>query len=275
MRHIHLALVTRLQNEASYLGEWLEYHLLVGVEHFFLYDMDSAPDQRELLEPYVRRGLVTRVPWSHFEGTRYDRHRKGLRHTKSSLAIQHFAKNFREQVQWAQMIDGDEFLFPTDSDSVLEPLSAYDPDEVRALSVPRYNFGHNGHESRPPGLMIANYLRREAEWSSRKELGNAVQISTNFWNRRNHRWHYKLFARGRLVTEDEVKGLRINHYYTKSFEEFQARQNTNRTRSGSRSSFDHRNARCNAVEDTGMLRFVEKVEKALEATTQESGPATS
>ena len=68
-----LAFVTRIKNEDLYIREWLEYHLLVGVEHFFLYDMDGGQGLAGILEPYEDAGVVTRIPWTHYEGTRLDR----------------------------------------------------------------------------------------------------------------------------------------------------------------------------------------------------------
>jgi hypothetical protein len=60
-----------------------------------------------------------------------------------------------------------------------------------------------------------------------------------------------------------VETLRINHYFTKSFEEFQIRQNTNRTRLQTRDHFERRNRGRNDVDDDGMLRFAPAVRRAL------------
>ena len=40
-------------------AEWIEFHRLVGVERFFLYDNGSTDDHREVLAPYVEEGIVT------------------------------------------------------------------------------------------------------------------------------------------------------------------------------------------------------------------------
>ena len=160
-----LAFVTRVKHEDLYIREWLEYHLLVGVEHFFLYDMDGGQGLAGILEPYEDAGVVTRIPWTHYEGTRLDRGGP-IRQNKSSLAHRHFVLHFRRRVRWAQKIDADEFLYPLVGNDVIGPLRAFDPDRVRGIRVPRFNFGHNGHERRPPGLVIESYLRREATRSS-------------------------------------------------------------------------------------------------------------
>jgi hypothetical protein len=258
-----LAFVTRVKHEDLYIREWLEYHLLVGVEHFFLYDMDGGQGLAGILEPYEDAGVVTRIAWSHYEGTRLDRKKAFFRHNKSSLAHRHFARHFRRRVCWAQKIDGDEFLYPLAGDDVIGPLRAFDPNRVRGIGVPRFNFGHNGHERRPPGLTIESYLRREATQSSSKDMANGEFLSGNHFRRGSHRWSYRLHRRGTLVASDQVETLRINHYFTKSFEEFLIRQNTNRTRRQTREQFDDRNRRRNDVDDDGMLRFVPAVRRAL------------
>ena len=257
-----LTFVTRIKGEDLYLREWLEYHLLVGVEHFFLYDMDGGQVQAGILEPYEDAGVVTRIPWSHYEGTRLDRKKARFRHNKSSLAHQHFARHFRSRVCWAQKIDGDEFLYPLTGDNVIGPIRAFDRNRLRGICVPRFNFGDNGHERRPPGVVIASYLKREATRSSQKDMANGEKLSGNQC-RGAHRWAYSLHKRGTFVSPDPVDTLRINHYFTKSFEEFQIRQNDTGQRRQTREQFDLRNRGCDAVDDDGMLRFAPAVRLAL------------
>ena len=36
-----LAFVSIMKDEGSYIKEWLDYHLLAGVNHFFIYDNES------------------------------------------------------------------------------------------------------------------------------------------------------------------------------------------------------------------------------------------
>jgi hypothetical protein len=259
--------VTRIKHESLYLREWLEYHLLVGVEHFFLYDMDEGYGHSEILAPYEAAGVVTRVPWSHYEGTRLDRPRKPFHSNKSSLAHRHFATHFRRRVCWAQKIDGDEFLYPLEGDDVIGPLRAFDPKRVRGIRVPRFNFGDNKHDRRPSGLVIENYVKREATRSSQKEMGNAECMSDNRFQRGSHGWSYKLYKLRALVPPEQVETLRINHYFTKSFEEFQLRQNDHHTRRGTREQFEDRNGKRNDVEDDGMLRFVPAIKSALGSRT--------
>ena len=59
-KEFYLSIGAVFRDEDDFLAEWLEFHLCVGVEHFFLYNHFSATDQHEdILRPYIASGLVT------------------------------------------------------------------------------------------------------------------------------------------------------------------------------------------------------------------------
>ena len=51
------------KNEAPYLKEWIEYHLIFGVDHFYLYNVGSHDSFQSILKPYINKGLVTYIDW--------------------------------------------------------------------------------------------------------------------------------------------------------------------------------------------------------------------
>ena len=59
----YLSICAVYRDEAPYLREWVEFHRLVGVERFFLYDNNSGDEHREVLAPYVDDGSVTIHDW--------------------------------------------------------------------------------------------------------------------------------------------------------------------------------------------------------------------
>lgn len=259
-----LVFATNMKGEQGYLREWLEYHLLVGVEHFYLYDQDDNPETIALLEPYEQAGLVTRHPWTHYDGTRYDGPTHCYQKNKNHLAFAHCARHYRNQCAWMMKIDVDEFLYPLDEQlSVLPWLHTIDRRHVKGLRIPRFNFGDNGHRTRPPALVIQAYTRREATASNHKDMANAAFLSKNTFCYSAHWWRYKPWKFGRLLQPAEAIGMRINHYYTKSFEEYRTRQNVSRGRGQSEADFIRRNQGCHAIEDAGMLRFVPEVRRRL------------
>lgn len=61
-----LAVCAFFKQEAPFLKEWLEYHLLLGVEHFYLYNNHSLDNYLEVLDPYIRVGIVEMRDWAAF-----------------------------------------------------------------------------------------------------------------------------------------------------------------------------------------------------------------
>jgi hypothetical protein len=58
MKLAYLSICAIFKDEAPYLPERIEFHRLVGVERFFLYDNLRVDGGREVLEPWVRARVV-------------------------------------------------------------------------------------------------------------------------------------------------------------------------------------------------------------------------
>jgi len=52
-----------LKNKRQWLREWLEFYLMMGAEHFIIYDNGSTDLPLEVLQSYIDQGLVTYLPW--------------------------------------------------------------------------------------------------------------------------------------------------------------------------------------------------------------------
>ena len=84
------------KNEARFLREWVEYHRLIGVEHFYLYNNFSEDNYREVLRPYVEQGIVTLTEWPY----KY----------AQVKAYEDCYDRFKDETQWLGYIDADEFV---------------------------------------------------------------------------------------------------------------------------------------------------------------------
>ena len=93
-----LSIVAILKCEGPYLKEWLDYHLMAGVDHFYLYDNDSPDNQAEVAKPYVEKGLVD---YFSMPG-------KAMQMVAYNDAI----KRFKFQSRYMAFLDGDEFVYP-------------------------------------------------------------------------------------------------------------------------------------------------------------------
>ena len=98
----YLAIQAMFLNEARYLREWIEFHRLVGVERFFLYDHESTDGGAELLAPYVEEGIVVLHDWPVHPGL--------------LEANQDCIERHCDDARWVAFMDIDEFLFSPTGD---------------------------------------------------------------------------------------------------------------------------------------------------------------
>ena len=104
-RKVYLAACTIYRDDADYLGEWIEFHRLVGVERFVLYDNGSTDDHLDVLAPYLEEGAAIRHEWRMpFLGE------KG-RPKAMIQAFEHCVGAHRDDARWIAFLDVDEFLF--------------------------------------------------------------------------------------------------------------------------------------------------------------------
>jgi len=53
-----VSIVSIFRDESKYLKEWIEFHLLVGVDKFYLVNNNSIDNFNEVLSPYILSGVV-------------------------------------------------------------------------------------------------------------------------------------------------------------------------------------------------------------------------
>lgn len=91
-----LAICAIFKNEADFLKEWIEYHLLIGVDHFYLYNNFSDDNYLEVLSQYQDKGCITLIDWPIQHGQK--------------LAYKDCYLKFKDEVNWLAYIDLDEFI---------------------------------------------------------------------------------------------------------------------------------------------------------------------
>ncbi len=113
-----LGIVSMFKNEAAYLKEWVEYHRLVGVEHFWLYDNESDDNWEEVLQPYIQEGLVEVMHWPliadsiWYVPTQIAAFKDGLYRAKG-------------RAKWVAVIDIDEFVVPMKESSLTDCINKH------------------------------------------------------------------------------------------------------------------------------------------------------
>ena len=144
----YFSIASVIKDEGPYLEEWIEFHRLAGCEHFILYDNDSTDETVEILQKYIKSNTVTLIPWPRFCTT----------YSLQMLAYSHALHLMAGRTRWLCFIDLDEFLFPTETDDLRAALVAFENEP--AVGVYWSLFGTSGHKSKPQGLVIENYTWR-------------------------------------------------------------------------------------------------------------------
>ncbi|MDT7780192.1 MAG: hypothetical protein QOC99_2704 [Acidobacteriota bacterium] len=117
-----LAIAAMFQDEARWLKEWLEYHLLTGVQHFYLYNNLSGDNYQDVLRSYVASGVVELIEWPYVGGNTYD--------AVQCDAYCDALSRARNKVKWLALIDVDEFLVPVRDADLISVLTQFDSDSA-------------------------------------------------------------------------------------------------------------------------------------------------
>jgi hypothetical protein len=144
-----ICMVAILRDELPFVYEWILYHRMLGIDHFFLYDDDPDLPLADYLKPLS--DYVTVVAW-HGQ----NKHLPGR--NRQTKAYWHAAQNFLAPYQWVSFLDGDEFIVLREHENIGDFLATF-PD-VSAVSLNWHVFGHNGFYNDPPGLITAQLTRR-------------------------------------------------------------------------------------------------------------------
>jgi hypothetical protein len=143
----YCALCCIAKDEDLFLKEWLTYHALIGVEHFFIYDNLSAVPIAQLLDGWASPARVTviRNPEELTQGVVY------------THCLQHYGNEFK----WIAFLDVDDFirLSPTAGElaDIRIFLAEFEP--YAGVGLNWRMFSSSGHDITPPAPVIGSYTR--------------------------------------------------------------------------------------------------------------------
>ena len=250
----YLNAVAIIKNEAPYLREWIEYHRILGIEKFYIYDDASTDKPFDVLAKYIDAGIVI------YEKV-YRNPKKNLTDVQRKIYTK-AVRRYKNKTRWLAIFDIDEFFVPLKHNSIVEFLKEYE--EFSQIIIHWKMFGSSGHTAKPAGLVIENYnyshedvhltgksivnpraILRQAEVHYSKVIGMPV-------DERKH-----LYPQDPSVIGATADIMCINHYWSKSEEEFVSRRGY--LASDVLKKFD-----AQAVKfDDSIKRFIPAVKKAL------------
>lgn len=206
-----LAICAIFREEAPFLEEWISFHLGVGATHFYLYNNFSTDDFREVLAPWIERGIVTLTDWP--------------RQVGQLSAYRHCLARARRECRWLAFIDIDEFLFSPGTIDIRPVLAGYA--DLPGLEVWELFFGSSGHRARP-ALPVTEAYRQRAPIArnSAKTICNPRLVYKPGIHQCKY-WLGEALDTARLPVgpgrEPVLDRLRINHYWSRSIEDLETK----------------------------------------------------
>lgn len=218
----YVSICAIFKNEARYMKEWIEFHRIIGIDHFYLYNNFSDDDYMSVLRPYIQQGTVTLTEWPIKQG--------------QMAAYKDCAEKYGQETNWIAYIDLDEFIVPNAKDNISECLYEF---EKRPIVIAYWRlFGSSGLMNRnPKGLVtedfylcwrkytnIGKYFYNTAyDYADNMPQNTAMH---NRWSRyKGHKlppvnFYGHIICCGIDVADDNYPPVQINHYFTKSYSEY-------------------------------------------------------
>lgn len=221
-----IAIVVIAKNESEYIEEWVAFHKTIGFDNIILYDNDSTDGMIYKIIKYIEEGYII-----------YHK----LSGDKQQLnAYNDATKRYKNKFKYIAYIDCDEFIVPpiNSKGSIKDVLDRYlkKHNFAGGIVLNWCMYGSSGHQKKPEGLLIENFLYRAKtkEGKGNNCIKTIAKPECIYKYAHPHYPLYKSFFhnidfKGKIISGwvniiDEYEGLRINHYFTKSKEEWISRR---------------------------------------------------
>lgn len=218
----YLSLCAVLQNEAAYLDEWVRYHAMLGIEHFYLYDNDSTDATVMLIK---KLSLEFPISFKPIHGC-----------PSQFRAYEDCLANVKPLTRWITFIDCDEFIVPRIKLHTWLPKFESYP----GVAMHWYLFGSNGHDIYNPTPVVERFTKRQVDvnphikcfvdptrtnkcHTAHRFLHNSDIVDEKFKPIKNN---------SPLAEEGSCDDIQLNHYVTKSYEECMQRRSRRRADTG-------------------------------------------
>jgi hypothetical protein len=267
-----LSICSIFKNEGPFLKEWIEFHKIQGVKHFYLYNNNSDDNYKKVLKPYIKSKEVTLVDWLFtFE--------KGKTNDWLNIqtgAYQDCLNRFGGDNEWIAFIDADEFLYCIDGTSIPIFLTKYK--EFGGLCVNWLLFGTSHVETVPKKKLMIEVLTMcsKRENPRNRRIKSIIQPEKTEQCVSAHAFKYKegFVAVGSdlsvITGGNSKKALHdlicINHYWTRTEKCFRERKV--KSRKERRNEENEKNLQVwadsyNQSSDTNILQFVPQLRKNM------------
>ena len=213
----YLAVCAIAKNEGRYIYEWLSFNHFIGVERFVVYNNNSTDNTVDEIRRWPYADRVTVVDWPQVPG--------------QIAAYNHMIMNFRDLAEWCAFIDCDEFLCPRSALSVPDVLRSLSP-LCSGVFIHWLMYGSSGQQNFEPKPVTQRFITRGYNDFGPNNVGKTiVKLAAAIGAAGPHiiRCNGRLINDANDLVSQDCNGihhasshryLALNHYYTKSQQEW-------------------------------------------------------
>ena len=212
MKSYYFSVGAMFKNESHVLKEWIEHYIFHGVDHIYLINDKSTDSFMEILEPYMKRNLITLFDAEHayYLGRQRDLYNK-------------YFKPILNETQWLLICDLDEFIWSYRDINLKNILKVCEG--LSQIQIDSNIFGPNYYEKQPQ-YVVPSFTKREklCENGGHRNYKYIINTSYNFSSLNVHHADYVdekdmlSFFRIDYSTDREQPYFVLNHYITQSKE---------------------------------------------------------
>jgi Glycosyltransferase family 92 len=254
------------QNEAPYLKEWIEYHRMLGAQHFYLYNNSSNDNYLDVLSYYIDNKIVTLIDWPSPLDKDWTPHQ--------IKAYNDCIEKVKNITKWLAIIDIDEFIVPITYKNLSKMLRHYRG--IGGLQIFWQFFGTSKTCEIPKDKTLIEALtrkaRRDHDWNYNfKTICRPSAVRKFFVH--GAKYHSPWFAifphhtRGGAQQPINIDIVRIHHYWTRDEKYFREQKIPRRERFEkipyTEEKIQELMHALDQEEDLSILRFVNPLKKRL------------
>lgn len=190
---ISICLLTKCEN--VYLKEWIQHHLSIGIDHFYIYDNNDDLSAKDEILKYFDEQYFTFIPWLTY-----------CKHMQVE-AYNDCLEKFGVYNDWIAFIDTDEFIR---CDNIYSSMSKYE--QYDYIRMPWIMFNANGHfhySNKPVRDRFTQIFDGKLDPCSYKSIVQPSKIGNMVVHEPSGNCKY--------IDVDDIK---LDHYYTRSLEEW-------------------------------------------------------
>ncbi|MDE3285615.1 glycosyltransferase family 2 protein [Lacticaseibacillus paracasei] len=216
-------IVCIVKDEADYIEEWLAFHHLMGIKGFYIYDNGSTDETRKIIKKYA---VEYNIQYIYYPGD-----------SMQSKAYMDAVRRTRNKHIWLLTIDADEFLVSVNGERFADWLAHFSNKDTQIL-IGWMMFGSSGEKFKKRGLVIDRFKHHatnehiasykavvKPEFVVASNMPHMYSVVGRTVDENSTRIWYYPYPGLRGSRPSSKEQFRINHYYTKSLEEYKTKSN--------------------------------------------------